>query len=156
MRNFDLLYFVNIILHFVSICYILGGSGFFTLLLLKIKDKESSLKTLKSFTDYLPFFILLYTVTTLAYIFVDKNIILNFKYDSNVRLLVKLYIPFFLASILLSIHLRNKVIKFLNLQIPLIPNREWWKIKIDISVLMEFYFVILIIESLLIYLIYFD
>ncbi|ACK42178.1 MULTISPECIES: hypothetical protein [Dictyoglomus] len=156
MKNFDLLYFVNIILHFVSICYILGTSGFFTLLLLKIKDKDSLLKTLKSFTDYLPFFMLLYLVTTLAYIFVDKKIIWAIKYDHNANLLIKFYVPFFIASILLAHHLRNKIIKLSKLEITLIPNCEWWKIKIDISVLMEFYFVILIIESLMVYLIYFD
>ncbi len=156
MKNFDLLYFVNIILHFVSICYILGTSGFFTLLLLKIKDKDSLLKALKSFTEYLPFFMLLYIVTTLAYIFVDKNIIWAIKYNSNVNLLIKFYVPFFIASILLAHHLHNKIIKLSKLEILLIPNREWWKVKVDISVLMEFYFVILIIESLMVYLIYFD
>lgn len=155
MKDFNILYFTNVILHIIALSYILGTSGFFTLMLIKVDDKNSFIRFLKSYIDYLPFFFLLFIITNISYIITNKRFSTIFKIDPYVKILVGIYIPFVIISIIVAYHLYNKISKLIKLDLPLLLNKEWWKIKVDISVIMEFYFVILIIEALLIYLIYF-
>lgn len=156
MRAFNLLQFINIILHIVSLSYILGTAGFFTLTLIKTEDKFSSLRFLKGYTDYLPFFFLLFIITDIAYIISSEKLLIALKTNSYVKVLIKLYIPFLICSILVGYHLYKKLSKLTKINFPILINKEWWKIRVDISVIMEFFFVILIIEALLVYLVYFD
>lgn len=155
MKNLNILYFTNVILHIIALSYILGTSGFFTLMLLRVDDKNSFIKLLKNYTDYLPFFFLLFIITDITYIITSGKFLTILKIDPYVKLLVKIYISFVIASLLVAYHLYNKITKLIKIDLPLLLNKEWWKIKVDISVIMEFYFVILIIEALLVYLIYF-
>lgn len=155
MKSLNLLYFTNIILHVIALSYILGTSGFFTLMLLRAEDKNSSIRFLKIYIDYLPFFFLLFIITTIAYIFTNNNFLTALRTDPYVKLLIKIYIPFIIISLLVAYHLHNKISKLIKIDLPLLLDKEWWKIKVDISVIMEFYFVILIIEALLVYLVYF-
>jgi hypothetical protein len=155
MRLFPFIHFLNSLLHIFSLSYLIGASIFLIILMLKENlNKEEFLKITNKYAYFSSFFYLLFFITTLNFLFTDNAFSYFFKKNPYIKLLIEIYVPFIIGAILMSLHLHNKTSKLLKVKLPILIQKEWRKIKIDLIVILEFLSVIIIIETLIFYLIY--
>ncbi|HOJ92980.1 MAG TPA: hypothetical protein PKW23_04945 [Dictyoglomaceae bacterium] len=147
------LHFLNTLIHILSFSYVLGSLIFFNLVTPSIKneDKKNSVKLIYKFTNFLPFFLLVSVATNIIYILLDESFLTILRKNSNIQVLTIIYILFFFTFILLALYLQRKVDKLLKINIFSLIEREWRRIRIDLSVLLEFEIVIVIVETLILY-----
>ncbi len=147
-------HFLNTLIHILTLSYISGSLIFLNLIAPSVKneEKKDSVKLIYKFTNFLPFFLLIFVATNIIYILLDESFLTILRKNSNIQVLTMIYIPFFFAFILITLYLQRRIDKLLKINIFSLIEREWRRIRIDLSVLLEFQVVMVIIEILILYL----
>uniref|UniRef100_A0A7C3RWK3 Uncharacterized protein n=1 Tax=Dictyoglomus thermophilum TaxID=14 RepID=A0A7C3RWK3_DICTH len=155
MKIFPFIHFINSLLHIFSLSYLIGSPTFLVILALKEKfNREEFLKVINKYIYFSSFFYLLFFITNLNFLLIDNTFSYFFKKNPYVKILIEVYVPFVIGTILMSLHLYSKTSKLLKVKLPILIQKEWRKIQIDLVVIVEFFLVIIIIEALIFYLIY--